>query len=216
MCSPDGGVVACFRHELGGDRRTPRTVVAQFAASGWGRVARPGTVGAGRAVGAVGRVGRAGKVVVRATRTRLLIRRSDRAVASSCCVCVCMQCDIRFDSRNNHRELGRSENLSFDFRAWGSIPEAREENSRGQFRQCRRANSKSLQTAENLPSIDFYYMHLLMGRWKMHNFVTRRFTTAGPSHDPNAPGQRPPMSVSSMDSGDPGAFGALVYEPSRQ
>lgn len=83
---PDGGVVAWLRHELGGDVSTPRAVMADCAATGRFRVARPGTVEARRAVGAVGGIGGTGKVVVRATRTRLLIGRPDRAVASGCFV----------------------------------------------------------------------------------------------------------------------------------
>ena len=92
---PDGGVVAWLRHELGGAVRTPRAVMTGCAATGRFWVTRPGAVEARRAVGAVRGVGGAGKVVVRATRTRLLIRRPDRAVASSCCPRACNAAFVR-------------------------------------------------------------------------------------------------------------------------
>lgn len=68
---PDWGIVAPVRCVLRWSRSTPRAEVAGVAWSGWGRVARAGTVEAGKAVGAIGGVSRAGKVVERAVRARL-------------------------------------------------------------------------------------------------------------------------------------------------
>lgn len=90
----DRSVVAPLRPVLRGSRGAPRAVVASVADPGWSRVTRSGTVEARGAVRAVGRVGRAGKVVVRAVRARLLVRRSDWAVAPGwrrSRVCACKQ-----------------------------------------------------------------------------------------------------------------------------
>lgn len=101
--SPCWGIVAPLRSVLRGDRGTPRAEVAGVAAPGWGRVARPGAVEAGRAVGAVGGISRAGKVVVRALRARLLVRRSDRTVTSGC---LCVVHTMRIEERAKKPRAG--------------------------------------------------------------------------------------------------------------
>lgn len=114
--SPFGGVVARLCDELGGARRTSGAVVAGTADTGRGRVARPRTVEAGVAVGAVGGVGGAGKIVVCATRTRLLIRRPDRAVASGCCLFEYLRCNVRFDMQEQPTRVGAFRKFDFHTR----------------------------------------------------------------------------------------------------